>query len=88
MADKAPLASIGRLAGALYLGTIVAGLFAEIGARGSLIVGNDAAAKATAILGNQALFRSGLVADLVMLACYIGVTTLFFEMFAPVSRRG
>ena len=59
MTEKIPLASIGRIAGALYLGTIVAGLFAETGARGSLIVGNDAAAMAAAILGNQPLFRAG-----------------------------
>ena len=87
MTDKKPLVSVGRISGALYLGTIVAGLFAELGARGSLIVGSDASATAKAILGNQALFRGGLVGDLVMLACYIGVTTLFYELFAPVSRR-
>jgi len=32
-----------RVAGALYRGTIIFGLFAEVGARGSLIVGGDAA---------------------------------------------
>ncbi len=87
MNDKAPSALITRLAGALYLGTIVAGLFAEIGSRGSLIVGSDPSATATSILGNQALFRAGLVGDLLMLACYVGVTALFYVMFEPVSRR-
>ncbi|WEK43198.1 MAG: DUF4386 domain-containing protein [Candidatus Sphingomonas colombiensis] len=71
----------------MYLGTIVGGLFAELGSRGSLIVRGDATATATSILANQPLFRAGLVADLVMLACYIGVTALFHVMFAPVSRR-
>lgn len=83
---RAP-SSVARIAGALYLGTIVGGLFAELGSRGSLIVRGDATATATSILANQPLFRAGLVADLVMLACYIGVTALFHVMFAPVSRR-
>jgi Domain of unknown function (DUF4386) len=82
--EVAPLPSVARLAGALYLGTIVFGLFAELGSRGSLIVGSDAAATARAILANGPLFRAGLVADLAMLACYVGVTTLFLDMFRPV----
>lgn len=60
------------------------GLFAELGSRGSLIVGGDAAATARAILANGPLFRAGLAADLAMLACYVGVTTLFLDMFRPV----
>lgn len=77
-------ASGARLAGALYLGTIVGGLFAEVVSRGTLIVGNDASATAHAILANQSLFRGGLLADALMLACYVGVTALFYEMFRPV----
>ena len=44
----------------------------------------DATATARAILANEPLFRAGLAADLVMLACYVGVTTLFLDMFRPV----
>lgn len=84
MAEAAPLPSVARLTGALYLGTIVFGLSAEVGSRGSLIVGSDAAATARAILANEALFRAGLAADLATLACYVGVTTLFLDMFRPV----
>ena len=84
---QTPRASIARLAGALYLGTIIGGLFAELISRGSLIVRDDAAATATSILANQSLFRAGLIGDLVMLTCYVGVTALFHDMFAPVSRR-
>jgi hypothetical protein len=82
-----PSTAIARIAGALYLGTIVAGLFAELGSRGSLVVGSDAAATATAILAHQTLFRAGLIGDLIMLACYVGVTALFHSIFEPVSRR-
>lgn len=84
MTDAVPSPSAVRLAGALYLGTIVFGLFAELGARGSLIVGSDAAATARAILADEALFRAGLVADLAMLACYVGVTMLFLDIFRHV----
>lgn len=84
MPEVAPSPSVARLAGALYLGTIVFGLFAELGSRGSLIVGSDAPATARAILANGPLFRAGLAADLAMLACYVGVTTLFLDMFRPV----
>ena len=87
MIDDAPSALIARVTGALYLGTIVAGLFAEVVSRGSLIVGGDAAATASAILAHQALFRAGLVSDLLMLACYVGITALFHVMFARVSRQ-
>jgi len=87
MTENMPSALIARIAGALYLGTIIAGLFAELGVRGSLFVGSDAAATAAAILAHQALFRVGLIGDLIMLACYIGVTALFHSMFEPVSRR-
>lgn len=84
MIDDVPASRVARLAGALYLGTIVFGLFAEAGSRGSLIVGSDAAATARAIVANETLFRAGLISDLAMLACYVGVTTLFFDLFRPV----
>ena len=42
MVEAAPSPTVARLAGALYLGTIVFGLFAEVGSRGALIVGSDA----------------------------------------------
>ena len=84
MAEAVPSPSIARLAGALYLGTIVFGLFAELGSRGALIVGSDAAATARAILADEPLFRAGIAADLAMLACYVGVTALFLDLFRPV----
>lgn len=87
MTDTPPSISLARLAGALYLGTIVLGLFAEVVSRGSLIMGSDAGATAQAILADQGLFRAGLVADVAMLACYVGVTALFHDMFRQVHAR-
>jgi Domain of unknown function (DUF4386) len=75
-----------RLAGICYVGTIVAGVYAEAYVRGSLVVRTDAAATIGNIVSHETLYRTALVADLVMLACYVAVTTLFYALFRPVSR--
>lgn len=56
MTDKLPPTLIARIAGALYLDTIIGCVFAEVVSRGSLIVGSDAVATAKSMLGKQALF--------------------------------
>jgi hypothetical protein len=71
-----------RLAGLLYIATIAAGLFAEVGVR-SAFRGEGA----LAITDNMAFYRSGELADLVMLCCYVAVTALFYDLFAPDGRR-
>lgn len=75
-----------RIAGLAYLGTIIGGLFAEVFARSRLIVSGDALATSTHIVASGSLYRSGLVADLFMLICYVIVTALFYELFKPASR--
>ena len=76
-----------RVAGAFYLITIVMGVFAEVLVRGALVVGDDATATATNILAHERLYRFGLCADLIMLACYIVVTVIFYDLFKPVARN-
>ncbi|MBA3811418.1 MAG: DUF4386 domain-containing protein [Caulobacteraceae bacterium] len=85
MTDASPRLEAG-LAGLFYLGTMVAGLFAEGFARSTLIVSGDAAATAANILASEPLYRLGVAADLVGLVCYTVVTLLFYELFAPVSQ--
>lgn len=75
-----------RMAGVFYLLTIIMGVFAEVFVRGALIVRDDAAATATNILAHEPLYRFGLAADLIMLACYTAVTLLFYALFKPVGR--
>lgn len=75
-----------RIAGVFYLLTIAMGVFAELFVRGTLVVRDDAAATATNILAHESLYRSALVADLIMLVCYVAVTLLFYYLFKPVSR--
>ena len=76
-----------RLAGAFYLLTFVTGGLA-IFARHGLVVEGDAAATATNILAHESLFRLGTAADLLVVACYIAVTALFYDLFKPVNRSG
>lgn len=76
-----------RLAGLMYLGTIGFGLYAEIGVRRALIRRDDPTATAQAIFDHLSTFRIGLVADLMMLVCYVAVAALFYGLFRDVSRR-
>jgi len=73
-----------RIAGVFYLLTFLTGAVAVPSFR--LVVDSDAAATANNILGHQALFRLGFAALLINVACYIGVTLLFYELFKPVNR--
>jgi hypothetical protein len=73
------------MAGLFYLVTIVAGVFAELFVRGAVMVSEDAAKTAANILAHETLYRSGLVADLVMLAAYIMVTALLYVLLKPAG---
>ncbi len=44
------------------------------------------AGTANNILAHQPLFRLGSAADLSVVACYIVVTALFYDLFKPVNR--
>lgn len=74
-----------RVAGWLYLGTIVAGIYAQVFTRMNLAVADNPAATATAISAHESLYRSGLAADAVMLFCYIAVTIIFLGLFNSVD---
>jgi len=69
----------------LYLLTFLTGGFALIAGSG-LVVSGDAAATATHILAHESSFWLGFAADLLVTACYIVVTALFYELFKPVNR--
>ncbi len=73
-----------RIAGVLYL--FPGAAFAEFYVRSRLIVRDDAAATATNILAHESLFRLGFAADLVYVACYVGVTAILYVLLKPVSK--
>lgn len=75
-----------RLAGAFYLVTILAGVFAQGFVSGSLVVSGDAAATAANIRTHESLFRLGYAVYLVETACQITMTVLFYDLLKPVSK--
>src|SRR5262249_35934268 len=62
-----------RIGGLIYLFIIVAALFGEGVARGSLIVSRDAAATATNIQASETLFRAGLAGEMLTCVCDVAL---------------
>ena len=83
-ADASPR-SKARIAGVFYLLTFLTGGVAVF-VSGTLVVSGDAAATATNILAHETLFRLGFAAYLLVVASYIAVTALFYELFKPVKE--
>ena len=75
-----------RLAGAAYLLTIIAGMFAEVYARATLRVPSDPRATAANIVAGETLYRFSIFADLTMLASYVVVTALLYQTFKGAGR--
>ena len=73
-----------RIAGALYLGTMVGSAFG-FSVISSMIVRGDAAAPAARIRASEPL-NTRPSADLVAGGCYIGVTALLYGLLKHVSR--
>ena len=82
---KAGASPPARIAGLFYL---LVFLFngSALFVRGGLVISGDAAATASNILAHASRFWLGLTCNLIMIACFIAVTTLFYELFKPVNR--
>lgn len=76
-----------RVAGALYLTSIVARIAADGFVRDRLVVSSDSAATAANILAHQGLFRFGFIADMVSFASYVALAALLYNLFEPVNRN-
>lgn len=74
-----------RLVGVVYLLMVPLGGLAQF-ARDRVVVKGDAAATATNILAHEPLFRLAFAADVLVVACSIAVTALFYNLFKPVNR--
>jgi len=82
---RTPTLISARVAGLAYLAIIALGLFGELGVRGSLVVGGDAAATAHNILGSQGLWRVGIATDLLMHVLDVPLIVFFYLLLKPVD---
>ena len=74
-----------RIAGFVYLLVFVTGMAALFTA-GRLVVPGDPAATTARLREHETLFRVGIASDLLMVACYVAVTALFYILFKPVDE--
>ncbi len=78
---------LARIAGGLYLINIVGGFFAIGYVSAALVVPGDAATTTHNILAHELLYRLGLVAHMIIIACNIPLALIFYELFKVVNRR-
>jgi len=77
---------IARLAGVLFLLTILTGIFAEVFISGRLVVEGNAAATASNIVTHKSLFQLGFTIYMIEMACNIAITVLFYVLLRPAGR--
>lgn len=77
---------IARMAGWLYLLVIVCAGFSQGVVRESVFVAGDAAATAQNIMQNEALFRAGLITDLLAFSADVAISILFYLIFRSLNQ--
>jgi len=76
-----------RIAGVLYLITIIVGGMDEGIIRSRLIVPGDVIATTHNIMASKGLFRMSIVGDLIMHVCDIPSIVIFYILLKPVSKN-
>jgi hypothetical protein len=75
-----------RIAGALYLITIVLGAAEEICVRGRIFVSKDAVATAANLRSMEFLWRLGIASEMLLAIITIVVALILYALLRPVSR--
>lgn len=76
-----------RIAGVLFLISLVAGGFGEAYVPMKVIVSGDAAATAANIKAYDSLFRLGFAGFLIESLCDIGLALIFYTLLKPVNKQ-
>lgn len=75
-----------RLAGVLYLLPMLLGPFSMLYVPSVILVPNDAAATAAALLRHEALFRLGLISDAAIFLAELALTAVLYVALRPAGR--
>ena len=79
---------LARIAGALYLVTIVAAIIAQGLIAERIVNSTDASVTARNIIAHADLFRFGYTMYMIEMVAQTAMTMLFYELLKPVSRTG
>ena len=86
LGEAASAQTYARIAGVLFLLTILAGGFGEFYVPSKLIVAGDATGTAKNIVAFGSLFRMGFAAYLVEAACDISLSLILYALLRPVRK--
>src|SRR5713226_7894242 len=87
--ERAPAISVqtyARIAGVLFLISMVAGFFGEVYVPSRIIVSADATATATNITASNSLFRIGFAIYLVEAVCDIALSLFLYILLRPIRN--
>jgi len=79
--------ALARVAGVLYLISIVVGIFDEAFVKGSIVVAGDATATAANLRSMESLWRLGIAGEMILIICAVALTVIFYILLRPVSRN-
>ena len=76
-----------RVAGFVYLFAMATSIFAELYARGPLIVSGDVAETARNIMAHERLFRLSIACHVITFAADVALITALYVILGPVNRH-